>query len=255
MEHTKSKITVYSTMDYKRFRFIDGNRTTEDAKNKNKRSRIISEIKSGNDILDESPILVSQSNSHLDIKDGQNRFLIAKALNRPIHYIIKKESLSLYNLAKNNSNVEKWSADDYINCYITAGNKNYEQIRQFRKKYDIAISMTLMLLANGKEKIFLNQKNLISDFQQGIFEVKKWKDACMVAEICKGFQEFPHWTSRPFISAIIRILQADHCQFDRLMNKFQRDPKRLSAHKNVMGYISNLELIYNIDNQNRKTII
>lgn len=255
MEHTKSKVIVYQSEDYKRFRFIDGNRETEVPASKNTRIRIMKEIEGGNDILNESPILVSENGSYLIIKDGQNRFLIAKELKRPVHYIIKKQELSLYNLAKINSNVEKWTSTNYINCYIKAGNENYVQIKKFQKKYGISISMTLQLLTNGTEKPHEGRDDLLGLFQEGKFEVKKYKDAYMIAELCMGFKEFDGWYSRPFILSIIKILQAGKCDFDRLMTKFNRDPKRLSVHANVMGYVQNLELIYNLDNQNRKTIV
>jgi hypothetical protein len=258
MEHQKSKVIVYSTTDYKRFRFIEGNRETETAKSKSKRARILSEIKAGNDILDESPILVNESKSHLDIKDGQNRFLIAKSLGRPVHYIIKNKEMSLYNLAKINTNVEKWSSGDYINCYIKAGNENYKLIQKFQKKYGIAIGLTLSLLTNGIEKANDSGHDaevLIPKFQQGNFEVKKYKDACMIAELCMSFQGFSQWFSRPFVIAIMKIMQAGKCDFQRMMSKFNRDPKRLQTQRNWKEYVTNLEQIYNLDNAKRVQLV
>ena len=49
MNHIPAKVKVFQTTDYKRFTNIDGNRPL----NKKKIQRIIDDIKSGNDILDE----------------------------------------------------------------------------------------------------------------------------------------------------------------------------------------------------------
>jgi hypothetical protein len=255
MEHTKSKVTVYVTDDYKRFRFVDGNRTTEDSKSRNKRKRIIDEINAGNDILDESPVLVTQVNSHLDIKDGQNRFLVAKELGRPIHYIIKKNDLSLYSLAKINSNTDGWSDDDYINCYVKDGNENYKKLSAFHKKYTISIGTCLVLLTFGAQKHDSSSQFLRSAFEQGKFEVKTYKEAVQFAELCKSFSAFSNWSGRPFIVAISRILQASLCDFGVLLKKFNKDPTKLTKQPNWKGYINNLELIYNYDNSKRRPII
>jgi len=98
MNHTASKVKVFQSTDYKLFKLIDGNR----AINKKKVDRIIAEIKAGNDVLDESPILVTEVKNHLEVKDGQHRLQVAQQLKRPVHYIVKKQSMSLYNVAKVN---------------------------------------------------------------------------------------------------------------------------------------------------------
>jgi hypothetical protein len=250
MKHTVSSVKVYKTEDYKIFRFREGNRET----NKKKQDKIIKEIESGNDILDESPILVFEDGKHLNIEDGQNRFLIAKALKRPVHYIIKKQQLSLYNLAKINSNVEKWSAKDFINCYSKAGNANYKKLGEFHKAYGISVGVCLSMLTYGVQKGDGGGEKLLDAFQQGIFEIKKEKEARHLAEICKSFEAFPAWNSRGFILAITKILQADQCDFDVLLKKFKRDPSKLTTQSNWKGYITNLEVIYNYDNSKRRTI-
>jgi hypothetical protein len=253
MKHQASKIKVYQTTDYKLFRFLEGNRET----NKKKQDRIIGEMKKGNDILDESPILVFENGDHLDIEDGQNRFQIAKSLGRPVHYIIRDKKLSLYNLAKNNSNVEKWTGKDFINCYSKAGNENYRQLAKFYKTYGIAIGSCLVLLTNGTQKAdsgSAKYDSLNEQFQQGTFVVKKYKDAVQFAEICKSFSAFSGWNSRAFIVAMGRILQADLVDIDVLLKKFNRDPRKLVPQSNWKGYVNNLQLIYNIDNSKQKPI-
>lgn len=255
MEHTKSKVIVYSSTDYKRFRFRDGNRETETVKSKNKRKRIIAEITSGNDILDEVPILVTEVNSHLNIEDGQNRYLIAKDMGRPVHYIIKKEKLSLYNLAKVNSNVEKWTAEDFIKSYSSAGNPHYKQLGKFYKDYGIAVGTCVALLTHGIGKSEGGNDILRAQFEQGAFEVKKKNEAVQLAEICKSFSAFSGWNGRSFVVAISRIVVADLCDFAVLLKKFNKDPSKLTMQPNWKGYVNILGLIYNYDNSKIRSII
>ena len=250
MNHSASKVKVYQSTDYKLFKLIDGNRSI----NKKKTNRIISEIKAGNDVLDESPILVTEVKNYLEVKDGQHRLRVAQQLKRPVHYIIKKQDMSLYNVAKVNSNTEKWTSQDFINCYAKAGNENYKQLAKFHKTYGIAVGTCLNLLTFGAQKNDGGSDTLTEQFQQGTFVVKKYKEAVQLAEICKGFSEFSGWNSRGFVIAISKIIQADLVDFEVLMKKYSRDPRRLQNQPNWKGYLNNLQLIYNIDNSKQKPI-
>lgn len=252
MTHSQSKIKVYQTTDYKVFRLVQGNR----AINKKKVERIIREISAGNDVLDECPILVAEHGGKLDVKDGQHRLEVARQLKRPVHYIIKAQEMSLYNVAKMNSNTERWKAQDFINCYVQLGNDHYRKIQAFHKKYGISIGLSLLMLTNGTimgDGSGIRER-LTADFEHGTFEVKKYKEACQVAEICKNFEASSAWNTRPFIIAICRILAADKCDFDVLMKKFNRDPSRLTSQASWKAYLTILEEIYNIGNSKRQTI-
>lgn len=128
MQHTEATIQIYFTKDYARFNMINGNRQLNDAKIK----KIITEINGGNDMLRYYPIQVRQNKERLDILDGQHRFWISKKLARGVFYILVQEEKSMPDIAKINSNVEKWKNEDFINCYVQHGNSNYQIIREFQ---------------------------------------------------------------------------------------------------------------------------
>jgi hypothetical protein len=252
MDHINSKIKVFSTSNYKVFKKVDGNRPL----NKNKIQKIIKEIQSGNDILDEVPILVKESKGSLEVLDGQHRLDIAQQLKRPVHYIVHKSDMTLHNVAKVNSNVEKWKGIDFINCYTKAGNTNYKQLGEFHKKYGIGIGVTLVLMTFGTQKKDSGIGQLLQhEFETGIFQIKKYKEAVQLAEICKNFEAFQGWNGRGFIVAICKILQADKCDFDVLVKKFNTDTKALVNQANWQGYISNLQSIYNKGNSKIRHIV
>lgn len=249
MNHTTSAIAVFRTTEYSRFKNVNGNRPL----NKQKIKKIIKEIESGNDILDHVPVLVGVKDEKLLVYDGQHRIEIARQLKRPVHYIIRPE-MSLHDVAKVNSNVEKWKSADFINCYITAGNQNYRKIESFMSTYGMPLSLTLVLLANGVIKSDSGKETLIESFQRGEFEVKKWKQAVEVAETCKKFETFHEWNSRAFGVAICRLLESDMCDFEELVDKFSKDPKALEKQHTYKQYLVNLEQIYNKGNHKRRAI-
>lgn len=249
MNHVVSEVHIYVTSDYSRFTAVDGNRKL----NLNKIARIIDQIKSGNDILDDVPILVTKSAEKLPVLDGQHRLEICKKLKRPVHYIIRKE-LSILNIAKVNTNVEKWKAEDFINAYKKAGNENYSKIEKFHKTYGIAIGLSLVMLQHGLVKNDSGYLANTGEFEQGTFEVKKWKEAVQLAELCKTFNAFPQWNTRGFIYAICRILSTGKADMDVLLKKFQDDPLRLKMQPTYKHYLINLEEIYNTGFSKRRTI-
>lgn len=250
MNHILSKIKGYQSDNYKLFRMVEGNRKINEVKV----ARIIKEIESGNDVLNESPILVAENKSHLEIKDGQHRFVVAQKLGRPVHYILKKEAMSIYNVARVNSNTEKWKAVDFINAYSKAGDDNYIRLGKFHKKYGIAVGTCLTLLTYGVQKNDGTDDSLMQQFQEGRFVIKKWSEAVQLAEICKNFEEFPGWNGRGFVIAISKIVQAGLCEMDKLVAKFKKDPRKLMPQPNAKSYLNNLQLIYNIDNSKQRPI-
>lgn len=250
MNHTKSKITIYQTDDYSLFKLLDGNRPL----NKKKIEKIIHEIETGNDILDEVPILVNENKNHLEVLDGQHRLEVAKKLKRSVHYTIKKSKMSLYNVAKVNSNTEKWTSEDFINCYSKAGNENYIKIGAFYKKYKIGVGSILSLFTYGIQNHDGTIAELFVQFEQGAFEIKKYKEAVQFAELCKSFSAYSNWNTRAFLIAISKIIRGDKCQMDVLLKKFNDDPKQLTYHPDWKGVITNLEEIYNKGNSKRRVI-
>jgi hypothetical protein len=251
MQHKPSKVTVYVTDDYSRFSFIDGNRETTNPK----KERIKKDIANGTDILDESPVLTIERKNRLDIIDGQNRFEIARELERPVHYIIyKKGDMSLYQIAKINSNFEKWTNEQFMNCYRKGDNQHYKKLHSFYNKYGISISLCLVLLTYGGIKRGSSKDDLHQKFKEGLFEVKTFKEACAVAEICKSFESFRCWNQKPFVTAICKIIEAGQAEMDKLLAKYNRDPKRLQMRSHFKEYLADLQLIYNIDNSKQRTI-
>lgn len=251
MHHQESSVKVYATNNYSVFRMINGNRDLDDRKIK----RIIKEIEAGNDMLQYYPIPVKEVGERLDILDGQNRFYIDKKLKRPVYYILVAEEKSMLEIAKVNSNVEKWKPKDFINCYVQLGNENYEILKQFLDKYDISLSVSLIMLSTGEPGTESAHNSINDSFRSGTFEVKKLTEATQLAEECRFFKSFPNWRSRAFVIAIYRIKKANLISLEDLVAAYKKRPEMLTEQANYKAYVNTLEQIVNVGKQKRIVII
>jgi hypothetical protein len=232
----------------------EGNRELNERKIK----RIQRDIMAGIDVLQYFPILVQEKKGKkpeddiLLIKDGQHRFYVARKMQKPVHYIVVSNPLSLHAIAKINSNTERWKYKDFINCYTQQDNEHYKALHDFQQKSGLPTTICLHLLARGT----ISDSGFAATevFQSGQFKVEKLEEAQRVIDMCRKFQKFPHWKDRKFIVAICKILQAGKCDIDELVEKFEKDPQQLEKQHGYKEYLSNLEIIYNKNARHRRVI-
>lgn len=245
LTHKPSATIVYQSTDYEKFTFISGNRPINQAKI----NRIIAEIEDGNDMLEYNPIQVEVDleNNVMPIDDGQHRYLISMRLQRPVYYIIIRQKKSLRDIASINSNTEKWTDENFINCYIANGNGHYITLKQFVADYGVNIGTSLSLLGQGAvtsggAASIRHQKNA---FQNGEFEVKHLETAISFVKMAKGFDKFPQWNGRVFLYALQQIQNAQKVKIEDIIAMFNKYPEMLEVQPNFKKYIRNLEEIFN----------
>jgi hypothetical protein len=250
MHFLESKNKIYFTSDYSLFRMIYGNRMLNESKIK----KIKHDISHGLDVLAYCPILVSENvnQKSFDIIDGQHRFWVAKEMKKPIHFVIVPK-MELMEIAKVNSNTEKWSKKDFTNCYMAQGNGDYKKLQDFQDKYDLPLTTAMLLLSKGYDikdsGAFFNKA-----FEQGKFKVEKEEEAIEIIECCKQFNVSPVWKDRRFIIAVSLIMKAKLCNIKDVIEKFFKDVDQLKKQANYKDYLINLEMIYNKGNHSRKVI-
>ncbi len=243
--HTPSSVIVYCSYEYDRFKMLTGNRKL----NKNKINKILKEIAAGNNMLKYYPLQVRERDDDLFILDGQHRFHIAEKLKEPVYYILVEEEKSMPDIAKVNSNVEKWKPADFINCYIEAGNMNYTKIEKFLDDYKISLSVSLCLLGKGHPGT--ESYTSTEDFENGIFEVKHLAEAEEIADLCMVFKQFANWRSRGFVIAIFKIFKANKLSIAEVYNAWKKNPGMLTEQANYKAYITQLEAIVNVGKHKR----
>lgn len=245
MDHKEATTKIYFTKDYNRFRNIRGNRNL----NLDHIDKIIRDIENGFDMLRFCPIIVDKD---MKIIDGQHRFHVCKELGSPVWYVMS-DTITLNEIAKMNSMVEKWKTKDFIHCFVELGNKDYIVLEDFMKKYRFPKTLSISLLQNGKLNEGGNSK-LMKDFETGNFRALCHNEACILAEQVVRFKVFEGYKRRNFIMAIDRIIKSGKCDLDELINKFNKNHLPIKEAMSVKEYMAGLETIYNINKQNRLTI-
>jgi hypothetical protein len=246
MENKKCTVQIFESSDYSRFNMVKGNRELD----MNKLKKILADIDRGTNLLKYVPILVVEKKGKFDIVDGQHRFMVSKKIKSPIFYIIG-ESLSLYDIARMNSNTEKWKSKDFINCYSELGNENYKKLEAFLKSFPgLTVSHAIRMLSRGKgaEKI-----SSIENFQMGQFVVSSEKEAFDICNAAKEFN-FVCKYAPAFLVAISKIMDAGHITIGDLAGKVNAAPDQLHSHINYKKYLLNLEEIANKNKHKRVAI-
>lgn len=247
MQHTESSIRVYFSKEYSQFKMLVGNREL----NATKIKKIINDIENGTDVLRYCPIMVSEKNGRLEIIDGQHRFYVSRKIKSPVWYIIAQD-MSLYDIAKMNSNTEKWKSKDFVNCYVQLGNKNYNKLQELMDKYPAPISSMILMLQRGTV-IDGSGGNIKKGFERGEFEVNYLDFTVNLLEHCNRI-ESPNRFSRHFIMAIDKIIQAGKVNIDEVISKINTAPEALEPQGSYKAYLTNMENIYNHKKQKRVVI-
>lgn len=250
MKHQESSVKIFFSKRYADFQLITGNRQL----NKTKIKKIRNDIIKGLDVLRYCPILVKENGRWLEIIDGQHRFEVAKEMNSKVWYIVV-EDFTLLDIARINSNTEKWKTEDYINCYATQGNEHYIKLKGFLKETRFPLSVTLRLMLTGKVGGDAGIDTINSEkFKRGLFEINHLTETTKMVEATSMFESFADKNSRHFIIAIDTILRSDKCDFAELIDMYKQGNVKLVKQDSVKGYLTNLEEIYNYRMRIRRVI-
>jgi hypothetical protein len=244
--HAPATHKIYFTREYTWFKNIHGNRLL----NESKINRIIKDIKAGLDILKYCPIIVDRE---MNVIDGQHRLFVAKKLKSNIWYVIS-DNLSLHEIAKINSNTERWKAKDFIHCYSIQGNKHYKDLENFMDTHNIPLGPALLLLRNGTTMSGGAGLTVKDEFESGRFQVKQLQKATEVVDMVKQFKKHPGFLKRGFIDAVCKLMEGGKCDFEHLLKKFTGNPDALRECPDTKTYLKAIEDVYNIGQKQRKVI-
>ncbi len=236
LQDIPSDVIVYKTKDYKRFKFLKGNRII----NKKKIAKIKEIITlEGVDILKYNPILV---NYEYQIMDGQHRFVVSKELKRDVHYV-KIEEFGLEGVTKINSNSSNWGVKDYLKSYCDLGKRPYQVIRGMHAEYNVNVVVLACLIMNGD---FSNRVDVNEDFKAGIITMdhKDFADH-LLARLRKYEKHIPKIYSRVAIDTFLRLEKSDLFEHDYMLEKFRSSKQVIEEFASVKDMLQQLETIAN----------
>jgi hypothetical protein len=237
------QVKILNESDYSKFSTINGNRSVSEKKIQT----IVNDIENGFNMLPYCPIIVDDK---FNIIDGQHRFLVCQKINSPVYYVVC-EDLTLLQIAQLNSRAQKWSINDFLNCYIKLGIEDYSTLNEVAKKHKISIATCGSLLMHFEVKSSIKE-----DFESGNFKVKHLAETEYVLQKTNYlFSDYVFSKDRYLIGAVKKLIEVNKCDFEKLKSKIAQAPMMMDRQSNVKSYIYNIERVYNFKNQNRETII
>lgn len=251
MQHEISEIKVFKTTDYRRFDRVKGNRVLNEGKIK----KMVRDMRHGLNFLSDFPIVTSDNGKKLQVHDGQHRLEAAIRMKLPVFYIMRTQEMNLTETARINSLQEKWKPRDFIACYIERGIKDYQVLDDFMNQYACPVSVALRLLYYGTAKHDGGAGDTLArSFERGEFKAAHLKQAKDIMDTCRQFEAFEYWNSRPFIAAITRLLAADMCDIDEMVEKFNKNLDMMQKRSTPKDYLLLLENIWNKGKHKREVI-
>lgn len=231
IKNTKANETgqVLRTSEYNLFKRIAGNRAINTAHV----GRLKESMKKEDLMI---PIIV---NSKKEVIDGQHRLQARRELGLPVYYIVIA-NLGIAQTQMANADNKNWGSNDFVGTYIELNYAHYKKYAEFKKKYEFAHQVSLLLL----EGIQSNSRT--NEFRTGGFVVKNYELACDWAE--KIYQVEPFYDGfkrRSFVTALVHLFQNEKYNHDEFIQKLEYQSSKLVHCTTLSQYIKIIEDIYN----------
>ena len=232
---------IFSTMDYDKFKRLDGNRDVKNAK------KIVNSINDVGYIL--SPILV---NEFFEVIDGQNRLDALKELGLPVLYIVQpgigiKECMAL------NINQTNWNTEQFIISFATRGDESYirlyDLVKTFKKK---GFGIEGVLFMADPSFIPMSGGTSYDVVKRGKFRLSEGRyeltQARLQSAIDLGFAKFKETYSmagRSYWGAIAYAYEHQEVEVKQLARKMFEAPLEIVPVSTVVSQLRYLDEAYN----------
>lgn len=235
--------SVQHTTNLGQFKFHDVNRDLSKTASKTRIKRIAESMMQ--DGLMKVPIIVT---SKFIVVDGQHRLEAAKIAGKGIWFIVDTSivntSKGVFDAARKfNCNMKEWSKEDYIHGFVNQGNKSYEILDKFGKKFPM-FSLTERIMMLSEKPGNYVEKN---DFASGKFVVHNLDRANQLAE---GFLKlrpyFDGYNKSVFVRTLLSLMEKKpEFIFDEFVHKVSVRPDliKVCGDKKSCGLM--VEEIYN----------
>ena len=180
---------IYSTMEYDKFRFLEGNREL--------RQSNVGKLRES--MIEQQLVIPICVNENFEIIDGQHRFTVCKELGKPVYYYIQ-EGYGLSEVERANRSNTNWCLNDFLHSFVLKNNEHYKRIDDICNEYNVLASDVLRVLAKIERKqqcemqaIFKEEKLIVTD--------EKYDALIKFFDALTLFEVFPLYTKTKFITA------------------------------------------------------
>lgn len=231
-------LTVHVTRDYTQFKPLNGNRGINKA-------HVESLKRSMSERHLISPLIV---NERMYVIDGQHRLAAASALGLPVYYVICK-GYGVTEMQTLNQNSTNWGVAEFVACYASLGNENYQKLIDFKTKFKFGWHETLTLLGVARpgrisDSSIVKGTAIVSD------EVVNWAES-VATRILECGQYYEGFRRRSFIFAMMRMLQHPAFVFNEWIDKLRLCRSKMYDCVDTESYIELIEEIYNYRRQGK----
>lgn len=182
-----------------------------------------------------SPI---QVNENMQVIDGQHRLEAAKRLGFAVYYI-QLEGATIKTVQALNTNSRNWTNEDYLNCYVKEGYKDYIIFNDFINEYGFKINAGQIICSGSG---YQNARH----FASGQFKILDINKAYEIANKINRIRAFyDGWKRSTFVRAIIICAGRKNFSIEEFVHKLSLQGNRLRHCANVEQYIELIEQIYN----------
>lgn len=250
-KRTRICTVVYETMDYDRFKFIDGNRDI----NKTNKKNIIESFGEQGQRYVTNPIIV---NEKMEIIDGQHRFEASRELGMPIQYIIV-EGIGREAVQDLNRAQLKWALSNFVGFHRVT-DESFERLFDLLKLYNdvpgkAKLSTTVIYAAVFKRPASSANQAITAAATEGhlnfserdyefvrkylnpIQKIKEKDYACL-----RGIEH-----SDKLLNAIYRLMSVDGCGSNRFISGLERiRDEKVKVNIETRSFEDCLKTAYNI---------
>jgi hypothetical protein len=179
----------------------------------------------------------------MQILDGQNRYLVCKKNNLPVHYTISEGNIhDVINLQIS----KKWTMNDYLHSYCVSGSKPYLELKDIHFKNP-------NLPLNNLIKLFGTDN---FSFQQGKFNLNNKNIVIKVLDLIKEIdslfidKKLSYIFSHHFTSGLRTIVNNPNFNHKLFIKKISNKPYLLKKQPDIFSYTEMFLDIHNKNNRN-----
>lgn len=203
----KNYATIYTTTNYEKFKFINGNRKL----NKRNLAKLVTSM---NEEQLTMPICV---NKNYYIIDGQHRYEVCKELGLPIYFYIEPE-YDIEQVKRANLVSSTWKKEDFLNMHIEDGLETYNNINEVLHSYEIKISDFLRILGICQKK---NTSILSKQFEDGTISIGNIAEVTNFLDRLEIFNFFGDYKSKSFITAFLKLNCHELYDHERMVQRLK----------------------------------
>ncbi len=222
--------------DYNKFELLDFNRDVE-------RTKKLEVSMSRYGFEDAKPIMVERNgNGKLKIKDGHNRFWVARKLGLPVKYEVSTSGITIADL---DGSKKMWTFRNYLDGFTRKGVGSYVRLKEFHMNTGIDIKSCISMFSG----LAAGSRHFGDKFKYGQFKStdKGVKHAEMVGDLVTILRDAGiKWaTNCLLVQSLSRVMFAKDYNHDTMKKKLKTFFHLLQKQPTMDCYMDMLDEIYN----------